>query len=131
MNAVDRLSPRQLYVLHENRRAYDRQLRAAIETAWQQSGLQIADFPQTEAEREQTADRVAPLPWQWRLLVILLPFPSPLHPLIAAQLMDHGLVQMCKDFYRFRAWGFGIWFGVVLLLGTRFPFWFIFFLTAG
>jgi hypothetical protein len=125
---LDRLSARQLWTMRQNLRAYDKHLRALIEAEWQRRDLQDTAFPLSELEQAMQANARAPLAWHWRTLVVLLPFPSPLHPLIAARLMDGGFARMFHEYYAYRALGFGLWFGCVILLGKHFPFWLTVFL---
>ena len=123
MQRIERISDRQLYAMWEHVAHYDCTLRSAIVVEWDKRGLSPTQFPRTPHERALQARKRIPLAWHWRLLVVIFPFPSPAHPIIAAQLLDHGWQRKFKDFYNFRALGFAIWFGIVVLQGANLPKW--------
>lgn len=123
MRDIERVSDQQLCALWEQVTCYDRSLRALIRDEWNKRGLSPAQFPKSSIAQAFEVRKAIPLAWHWCLLVAMFPFPSPAHPIIAAQLLDHGWQRKFKDFYNYRALGFAIWFGIVLLLGSHFPKW--------
>jgi hypothetical protein len=99
-----------------NLHAYDQVLRLRIKAEWLTRDLENTPFAQTAFDMGGAAAAAAPLAWSWRILWMLLPFPTPLHILLPAIMLDRGNLGKARDMNRFWMIGLGIWYWLFIAL---------------